>query len=219
MTARPSADSTATADSIDTLSLAVRRLVLLGTPLALAALFWVHPHTGDDAYAALGPVADTWFAVHLLLLPLFGLLGASLYLLSTERRGTAATVGRVGTAVYLVAHTAYEAIVGIGSGIALRAARGLPQEQRAGVEAAVSALFSEPIVVGLAITGTVGCLVAVVAIAASERRAGAPLVPLAALFAAPLGLIAHSGPPGAVLMALFTAGVAWLELGRPTARH
>lgn len=212
MTTRPSTTHTDDTGRSSAVRRGVRWLVLVGTPVALAAVALVHPHAGEHAYGNVRPVADAWFRVHLLLLALYGSLGVGLYLLLVRYRGRVATIGRVGVAVYLVTHTAYESVVGIGTGVVLRGARGSVVDDSAGVEAAVSAIFGSPTVVALALVGAVGCLVAVVAIAVLSRRAGASTPPLALLLAAPVGLVAHSGLAGALSMLLFGVGVAWLEL-------
>lgn len=192
--------------------LAARWLVLLGTPLALAVVLWIHPHAGDDVFANVEPVADTWFLVHVLLLPLFGLLGVALFLLLSGYRGRVATVGRIGVAIYLVFHTAYEAIAGIAVALAVREAEGLSDAQSEGAGEVVTVLSSDPMVGGLALLGTAGSIVAVGAIAVSLRRDGAPVLPLVLLAGAPVGLVAHgSVPTGPLSVVIFAVGVAWLE--------
>lgn len=188
--------------------------MLMGTPLALAAALWIHPHAGEDVYANVEPVADTWLLFHVLLLGLFGLFGVTLYLLLADYSGAVATIGRAGTAIYLVVHTGYEAIAGVAVGLAVKQGQELPAEQGAGVESTVSALTGDPIVGAMALIGTAGCLITVGSIASLYRRDGAPLVPLLLLFGAPLGLVAHgSVPTGPLLVTGFAIGVAWLEFG------
>ncbi|MDJ1430580.1 hypothetical protein [Halostagnicola sp. A-GB9-2] len=199
------------------LKLVGRWLLLLGTPIALAAVLWFHPAAGEEVYSNLEPVADTWFYIHILLLPLFGLLGVVLYVLLAGYRGTTATIGRIGIAGYLVCYIAFESIAGIATGILLRESQNLSTEQQEGVEAVLQVIFTEPIngVVGvLALLGTIGILLAVVAIGVVLRRSGAPLVPLVLLGGAPIAIVAHgSGLADVIGMVLFATGVAWLEFG------
>lgn len=194
-----------------------RGLLLVGAPFLLAVVLWIHPSAGRDPFAALSPVVDTWFLVHALLLPLLGLLGIGLYLLLSDYHGTVATVGRVGVAVYLVCYLAFEAIAGIATAVLIRESGDLTADQREGVAAVVDVVLTEPIdgVAGLlAVVGTVGNLVAVLAIAALLRRSGAPLVPVVLLAGSPIGLVAHGSTPGATIGILaFSLGVAWLEFG------
>lgn len=190
-----------------------RRLLLSGTPLLLGAALLFHPHGGgDDLYGALAPVVDTWLLLHVLLLPLFGLLGVCLYVLSRGYSRPVAATARIGIAVYLVSYVAFEAIAGIATGLLVREARTLPPAQREGVAAAVGAI-SEPIV-ALALVGTLGAVVAVASIAVLLRRSGAPLGAVVLLGGVPLTVFAHGGTPvDALGMALFLAGVVWLEFG------
>lgn len=198
-----------------------RWLLLLGTPLLLAVVLWFHPRAGDEPFANLLPLAETWFVVHALLLPLFGLLGIALYVLLRDYRGPLATVGRIGTATYLVCYLAFEAIAGIATAVLLRESRDLSAAQQDGVAAALEVVFTNPVdgVAGiLALLGTLGNAVAVLAIAILLRRSGAPVVPIALLAGAPISLVAHGSNPWDVVgMAAFCLGLAWLEFGwRPT---
>lgn len=199
--------------------LAVRRLVLLGTPLATAAVLSFHLFEtfNDGVYSHVSPVVDTWLAVHLLFLPLLGLLAISLYFLLASYQGLTAAIGRVGIAMFAVFYIAMEAINGIAVGVLVREGQALTAEQQAGVAAVVEAVFYDPIVGGgtvslLAVLGVLGYLIAVSAIAVVLRRAGAPLVPIALLVGSFIAILTHAGPTGVVGMAMFFVGVVWLEL-------
>ncbi|ELZ11676.1 hypothetical protein C479_06462 [Halovivax asiaticus JCM 14624] len=192
-----------------------RGLLLVGAPLLLAIVLWFHPSAGHEPFATLSPVVDTWFLVHALLLPLFGVLGIGLYVLLSDYHGTVATIGRIGVAVYLVCYLAFEAIAGIATAVLIRESSGLAADQREGVETVVDIVLSDPVdgVAGvLAFVGTVGNLVAVLAIAVLLRRSGAPLVPVVLLAGLPIGLVAHGSTPGATIsISAFCLGVAWIE--------
>jgi len=62
---------------------------IVGGPLALAALGTTHPLHLD------GGTAGWWFHLHLLLIPLFPLLGVDLWWLLAGERGPLAWAGRV----------------------------------------------------------------------------------------------------------------------------
>lgn len=163
------------------IGLVVRRLVLLGTPLVAAGVLSFHLFEmfSDGVYAHVGADVETWLAVHLLFLPLLGLLGVGLYLLLDGYHGLIATVGRIGIATFATFYIAMEAIAGIAVGLPVLEGRTLPAAQQTGVAAAVEALFYDPIVGGgsvslFAVLGVLGYLVAVVAIAVVLRREGAP---------------------------------------------
>lgn len=194
-----------------------RVLLLVGTPVLLGAALWFHPHGGPDVYESLEPVADRWLLVHVLLLPLFALLGICLHVLLREYDGLVATIGQVGTAVYLACYLAFEAMAGIATGVLVREARTIPPEQQEGVASVVQVLFTEPIAGVtqlLALIGTAGIVVAVTALAVLLRRSGAPLVPVLLLAGVPVTVVAHGGGGADVVgTAAFFVSVVWLEFG------
>jgi len=190
-----------------------RLLLFIGTPSLLAITFWFHPHAHGNVADTLIPVIDTWLTLHLALLPLLGLLGVCFAVLLSGYTGLIATVGRIGTVVYLVGYIAFEAIVGIATGILLREAGALPPNQQDGVEVAVQAFFDAPVILAVTLIGTLGAAVSIASIAILLRRSGAPLLPVACLGGVPIALVAHgSGTIDVLGMVLFAAGAAWLEL-------
>jgi hypothetical protein len=196
-----------------------RWLLLMGTPVLLGALFLIHPD-GSGGLDGLLPVSETWLFLHVAMLPLLGLLGASFSVLLAGYSGTTALVGRVGVAVYMTFYIAFEAILGVAAGLVTHEAQTLPAEQQAGVAAAVDTLTVPSMALGM--LGSLGALTAVGAAGVLLRRSGAPLVPVVLLGGAPFAAVFHAGTPlDAVGMGLFLAGVAWLELGwrRSDDRH
>jgi hypothetical protein len=65
--------------------LALRRIVLLGTPLALAVLEIFHPHPTGVADAVEQGGWFMWF--HIIQVPLIGLIALAVYLLTEGLRG------------------------------------------------------------------------------------------------------------------------------------
>ncbi|WP_415378790.1 hypothetical protein [Halosimplex sp. TS25] len=190
-----------------------RLLLLVGSPILLAAAFAAHPHGGADLVAAGDATADWWFRYHLVLLPLLGLLGVCLFVLLADFDGTTATVGRAGTAVYGVCYVAFEAIAGIAVGIVLHEGEAFSGVQQEAATAIAEGIGTNPAVVALALIGTAGGLVAVIAVGILYRRAGAPLAPVFLLGGAPLAMVGHGGGHVDVVgTLLFLVGVAWLEL-------
>ena len=103
----------------------IRRIIVLGTPLALAILNLFHPSP-----QAIRPNLDWWITLHILNLPLFALLGLAAILLLEGQRGLVATCSRVLLAIFAVVYPAFDAMVGIGSGIMIRFATTLPASQQ-----------------------------------------------------------------------------------------
>ena len=91
--------------------------------LAIAAGGLAHP------VLLTAETAEQWRLVHLVLLPLFPLVGASVWLLLLGRRGAAAWVARALAAAFAVLYTALDSIAGIGGGhqVARAAERGDPR--------------------------------------------------------------------------------------------
>jgi hypothetical protein len=65
--------------------LALRRIVLLGTPLALAVLEIFHPHPTGVADAVEQGGSFMWF--HIIQVPLIGLIALAVYLLTEGLEG------------------------------------------------------------------------------------------------------------------------------------
>ncbi len=95
-----------------------RRLVLLGTPLALAVLEILHPQpVGIDEHIE---QAGRFLAFHVIQLPLIGLVALAVYLLTLGLEGRAASLSRWAAAVFAIFYGAYDTVAGIATGIALR---------------------------------------------------------------------------------------------------
>jgi hypothetical protein len=198
----------------------LRRIVLLGTPLVVAAdVAFLHPVLPGDVRSALFPVANLWLTLHVVQLVLFGLMGLALYLLLDGLSGLFAAVGRLAVAVFVVFYNAGDAIAGIATGILARGAVDLPDGEQAAVAWAITKIFSDPTKQLIFLVGTyawsVGLLAAVVAL----YQAGAPRIPLALLALAALPYIDffavdHSPPFNPLALALFFLAALWLELTR-----
>ena len=191
-----------------------RRLVLLGTPLALALLEIFHPEQPSGASEAVEQgVWFMWF--HIIQVPLIGLIALAVYLLTDGLEGRAVSVSRWAIGVFAVFFSAYDAAAGIGTGYALRNARGLSAEGQAAVYEVVKdlPLFSLPF--GLSIVGTLGWAVAVIAAAIALRRAGASRGPFILLVLAGVFLLGgHPYPAGTLAFGSFFLAAAWLEFAQ-----
>ena len=191
--------------------LLLRRLVVVGTPLALLGLEFAHPVF--TSMEELLPSADRWLVVHVIQIPLFGLMAVAVHLLVNGLRGQAATISRMALWVFIVFYIALDAISGVTIGIQLQHARGLDAEQMTIVVQAADAQFEAPIVYAIGAIGTIGWLVGVLAAATALQRAGAPrlsvalLVPAAVIFA-----LNHEPPLGPIAFGCFFLAAARLEL-------
>ena len=195
----------------------LRRLFLVAMPLALAVVLWFHPPGGDNIYEGVRDDVDAWLFVHTAFLLFTPLLAIATYLLLSGLESRAAAVSRVALVFFLVFYTAYEVTVGVGTGVLVEYANGLPAVEQAAVADAIqdyngSAILGDPLSVSL-VLGLVGWVVAMIAAAVALRRAGAGwpvtvLVGVAALFAV------HPPPVGPAALVCFAAAAALIERAR-----
>ena len=191
--------------------LLLRRLVLLGTPLALLGLEITHPVF--SSMEELLPSADRWLIVHVVQIPMFGLMALAVYLLVDGLRGQTATISRLAMWVFIVFYIALDAVSGVATGIQLQYASELDAARQSIIVQALDAQFDDPIAIAIGVVGTIGWLAGVLAAAAALHWAGAPrlsvvlLVPAALIFS-----LNHEPPLGPVAFGCFFLAAARLEL-------
>jgi len=194
----------------------LRRLFLVATPLALAVALWWHPAGGEEVYEGVRNDVGGWMFVHTTLLLFTPFLGIATYLLLRGLDSRAATLSRVALVFFLVFYTAYETTVGLGTGILVDYANGLPAAEQAVVADAIQDLNRNPLLTDPSIAlvvGSLGWIVSMIAAAVAFRAAGAGwavtlLVGFAALFAV------HPPPVGPVALVCFAAGALLVERAR-----
>jgi hypothetical protein len=199
-------------------NLVLRRIILLGTPVVLAAdVAFLHPILPNGVREDLFPVANLWLTLHVVQLVVFGLMGVAAYLLLEDVRGTAATIGRLAIAVFVVFYNAGDAVAGIATGILVRGAADLPDAEQAAVAWATTKIFEDPTKQLIFIIGSYAWSLGLLAAAVALYRAGAPRLPLAMLALAASPFINffdfdHSPPFNPVALGLFFLAALWLEL-------
>jgi hypothetical protein len=170
-----------------------RRVLLLLPPLAFAAFEGIHPRPDVELQAVMD--VATWFAAfHAIQLVLMGLVALSVLLLADEFGTAGAWTTRLGIGAFLIFFSAYDAVAGIATGLAMRSARDLsPAEQNGVWETVKDWPGLDPPVFALNIVGTLGWVVALVGVALAARRAGAPRAEW--IFIALAGLFLMGGHP------------------------
>jgi hypothetical protein len=154
-----------------------------------------------------------FIGLHFAQLFLIAGLAWSLWLLVDGLESRAATVTRALILPFVILYTTVDAIAGLGMGDLVRMANELPAAERATLGSFVDEL-REPDVAGYAIYVGAGLswFAAVLAATVALRRRG----PRAALVLMALGAlifaIGHPKPTGPIGMALYLAGVVWVEL-------
>jgi hypothetical protein len=195
----------------------LRRAFVVVTPLVLAVVLWWHPAGGDDIFEGVRHDVDAWLFVHTAFLFFIPLLAFATYLLLNGLQSGAATVSRIALVFFLVFYTAYEVTVGLGTGILVDYANGLPAGEQAAVADAIqdyngNAILADPVSVSL-VLGFFGWVVALIAAAVAFRRAGASwtitlLVGASAIFAV------HPPPVGPIGLVCFAIAAVLIERWR-----
>src|SRR4051812_22759926 len=189
---------------------------LIGVPLPWAVVLLFHP-TGDGETLTYGDLHDqvtAWLIVHagtMLFIPLMAVAG---YLLVRGIEGTAAQVSRIGAILFAVFYGAFEVLVGIGNGILVHNANGLPPGQRAVAAASINDFNDNIFIRGFGILPSIGSIALIVALIAAgialRRYAAAPLsVPILLALSGFL-ITAHPPPYGPSGLVLFMAAVVIL---------
>jgi hypothetical protein len=189
-------------------TLVLRRSILFAPPLVLGLLEIGHPALlpGDDIVATIAPIAGWWTALHVVQVPLFALLGAAVFLLVRDLDGRAAAISRSAIAVFIVGYPAFDAAVGIASGVLILTAAS------AALEPGLQNLFWGPVTGMMAIVASASWLIALVSAAWAWRKHGAP--GSAVIFLGLSGLllgIAHIRPLGPLACLCFLIGAALIE--------
>jgi hypothetical protein len=88
---------------------------MIGVPVAWAILLLFHPQGGGGFYDVIDGNVVPWVTVHLgmgIFVPLFA---GVVYLLLRGVDSTAATVSRIGLAVFAIFYAAWELVLGVGT--------------------------------------------------------------------------------------------------------
>ncbi|MGH8933298.1 MAG: hypothetical protein ACRDZO_22345 [Egibacteraceae bacterium] len=178
-------------------------LGIVAGPLTLAALGLTHP---SDLTSRTAPY---WRDLHIILLPLFPLLGVNLWWLLGDARDPASWLARLAAFVFIAFYSGLDVLAGVAAGAVVAA--GVSD-----VAGATSPLFAQAsrlgaigagsLVIGTVITG----IVLVV-------RTGRVAVPGAVLLVAGAVLFGRNHiyfPVGVSAMLVMAAGFGWLQWGR-----
>ena len=195
-----------------------RRLLVLGTPLAYGVVTVLHPRQfpggGGNMYADLRGQTGAWLAVHTAQIVLIMLLGATIWALVEGLDGTAARVARAAVLPFVAFYSAFDAIVGFATGLLVRQANGLSGAEQATAAQQIQQYFDSVLEPGLptlwvVAVGVVAWVVAMLAVAVANRRAGASGAVVALLAVAGVSFgFDHGFPTGTIGMAaLFLAGL------------
>lgn len=163
--------------------------------------------------------ADWWLRLHLMQLPLFGLLAVSLYFVTDHISGILKVVSRAALWLFIVFYTALDSIAGIASGILFHRLQtmGITHEGNPAFDAmfdVFSSIFNldapgVSTISRIAVySWTIAGLSAAVALfLKGYNRIGVLLIAISALT-----YQSHAYPNGPISMLLYTAGIICVEL-------
>ena len=196
-----------------------RQLVIVLSPLILGILEIWHPVglPNKSAFESILPQVDWWLTLHLLQVPLFGLVALAVFLMVNNLRGWAARISRIGMAFFVVFYTALDAITGIAGGTLISSARNLPPNVQFFVSKQVNLLFFDPLIGGstlsrVGILGAGGWFVGVTAAAIALAQVGVDrLSVLLLILAAILFALSHTPPTGPLGLLFFFLAVTRID--------
>lgn len=184
---------------------------LIGVPLAWAVLLLFHPGGEGDIYPALRDDVTPWLVVHVGTMMFIPLMAVAIYLLVQGIENTAARVSRIAVAPFALFYTAWEVLLGIGTGVLVQDVNGLPVAER-GTGSTLVNDFTENILIRdfgvFNIIGTLSLITAMIAAGiALRQQAGVPVSVPILLGVCGFMIAAHPPPFGPIGLVLFVAAV------------
>jgi hypothetical protein len=180
-------------------------------PLVLAGLGLTHP---DDLT---GVSAGWWTSLHIILVPLFPLLGVSHWILLHGRPGVIAWIGRVAAFFYITFYAVTDHIAGIGNGVVMQRSGASSTSERPEVDW----LFDIANDVGGPGTWALTLAAAATAVV-TVRDGGRRVLPGALLLVLSSGYFAAAGvhiywPRGVLTMLVMAVAFGWVAMTVPPA--
>jgi hypothetical protein len=187
-------------------------------PVAWAVLLWFHPTgEGDEFYPVVRDQVTAWLVVHVGTLLFAPLLAGVMYLLLRGVEGVAALVSRIALAVFALLYTAWEVLIGLGTGILVDQVNGLPAAERPTGARLVEDFTGSSLIGVFELIGGFAWLIAVVAAGvALFRRADTPssVAVILLLLVSAVPIVWHVPPFGPVGLALFLIAMLLILHGR-----
>jgi hypothetical protein len=189
----------------------VPKLLVPATAVLLAGVLLAHPQFDGDVYRGLSDQVERWLGVHIALAVGAGLMSIVALTLISELRGRAATVSRVALTVFPVFFIAWEATLGIGTGLMVDQVNGLASADRGPAADAIQGYFDSPVLLALSAIGNSAWIVAMIAAAVAFRRAGARGSVVALTGLSSLFVLHDAGPLGALGLICFAAAAVLIR--------
>jgi hypothetical protein len=196
--------------------------LLIGVPLAWAVLLLFHPTGEGDIYPAVRDDASRWLVVHVGTMVFIPLLAVAIYLLVNGIENTAARVCRIALATFALFYTAWEVLMGIGTGVLIQDVNGLPAAERATGSDLVNAFTDSIFVRDFGVFNLIGSLSLITATIAAgialRGQAGVPVSVPILLGLCGFMISAHPPPFGPIGLVLFVAAVLLYARSQAPAR-
>jgi hypothetical protein len=185
-------------------------------------LLLFHPTgDGDEFYPIVREQVTAWMIVHIGTLVLVPLLAGVVYLLLRGVDGVAALVSRIALAVFAVFYTAWEVLIGLGTGILVDQVNSLPEAERATGAKLVESFTDSSLIRTFELIGDFAWLIAVVAAGVALFRranAGSSVAVVLLLVVSAVPIAWHVPPFGPAGLALFILAMLLVLRGRSSAR-
>jgi hypothetical protein len=195
---------------------------LIGVPLAWAVLLLFHPGGEGDIYPALRDDVTRWLIVHVGTLVFIPLLAVAIYLLVRGIETTAARVCRIALAIFALFYTAWEVLMGIGTGVLVQDVNGLPVAERGTGSTLVNDFTENILVRDFGVFNSIGSLSLITATIAAgialRQQAGVPLSVPILLGLCGFMIAAHPPPFGPIGLVLFMTAVLLYARSQAAAR-
>jgi quinol-cytochrome oxidoreductase complex cytochrome b subunit len=186
-------------------------LVYATGPFLWAVLILFHPDpAGDTAYDGVSDVVDRWLVIHVGQLILTPFLFLAVWRLLNGLTSTAATISRCALVVWTVFFSAYDAIVGIATGVLVRHTNDLPDTEQDAIAGTLDYLVYDSLlagntsVIGMVAGGAWLTVAIAAAVALHRANAGRTVVVCACLSTV---FAMHVAPAAIGLLALTAAVV------------
>lgn len=181
------------------------RAFMVGAPLLWALLLLFHPGGDtDDFFPVVTDAVLRWQVVHLGTMVFVPMIGAAVLLMVRGLPGRAATIARAAIVVYVVAYTAWEVLVGVGTGVLVNEVNGLTGPDRAAGIDLIETYNRSSLLMALLVIGGAGLTAGLLAAGrALVTRAGAPMRVLVLLAISIPAIGFHEPPVGPVGLVLF----------------
>jgi len=201
-----------------------RRIVMIGSAIALVCLEWDHPSGFSSAvFEGLAPLGSWWMHLHIIQSFLFGAVAIAVLLLTRGLYTFWAVVSKSALWLFLVCYLVFDSTAGISVGLMVEQALNNPSLDLDSMKELIQIAYKDPIVGGsgslFSLTGSwawsVSIIAAVLALYSENKvhPVWKVLPPLALLLVSAYSInVGHYSPYGPIGFACLGAASLWFEV-------